>query len=173
MNALIPQSHSAQKMIKEECDERLKMLPVYMMASMTMVLLDKGHVEVDEMQDILLEIENLYQGINGGYLDFKDIIYALEKEYGIKLHFVDNIKNKKPWLKDAEAHIHTHATIKPLSQTTLIENLETKQPLLKEFCKMHRLKNGDYYKATDYLKWVQNLPPSELMNIVQRSVLNV
>lgn len=99
MNALTPQSRSARKMIKEECDERLKLLPVYMTASWTMVLLDKGHIEACEMQEILVEVEKLYQSITGNYISFEDVCRAVETEYGVRLNFVDNIKDKNPWLR--------------------------------------------------------------------------
>ena len=99
MNALTPQSRSARKMIKEECDERLKLLPTYANASWIMVLLDKGHIEPCEMQEILIEVEKLYQSINENYISLEDVCRAVETEYGIRINFVDNIKDKNPWLR--------------------------------------------------------------------------
>lgn len=121
MNALTPQSRSARKMIQEECDERLKMLPVYMTASWTMVLLDKGHIETCEMQEILVEVEKLYQSIVGKYLSFEDVCRALETEYGIRLNFVDNIKDKNPWLRKSANKKPAQKT-SPLPDDPLVED---------------------------------------------------
>lgn len=122
MNALTPQSRSVRKMIKEECDERLKMLPIYMNASWIMVLLDKGHIETAEMQEILLEVEKLYQSITGNYISFEDVCRAVETEYGIRINFVDNIKDKNPWLRKNTDKKPAQKTL-PLPEDPLVEDV--------------------------------------------------
>ena len=40
---------------------------------------------------------------------------------------------------------------------TEITGLSECQPLFQEFCKVHGLQDGDFYKAVDYLFWVDGL----------------
>lgn len=88
MKALLPNSKTASKLIKEECDRRIDQTAQYMLACMTMVLLDKAHVSSDEIQTIIQEIEKLFNSINTGYLNFDDVINTLKEDYDINLHFV-------------------------------------------------------------------------------------
>lgn len=100
MDALTPTSKYGKKMINEECDDRLRKLPVYANASWILVLLDKGHVKSSEIQEILAEVEELYQSITNNYLSLDDVCRTVMTEYGIRLNFVDNIKDKNPWLRN-------------------------------------------------------------------------
>lgn len=59
-----------------------------------------------------------------------------------------------------------------MSEKTLIENLETKNPLFREFCKINGLKNGDYYKAVDYILWCDSLTMKESIEIVRKYIPN-
>lgn len=49
-----------------------------------------------------------------------------------------------------------------------IENLESKQPLFQEFCKINNLKNNDYYKPVDYIFWCDTLTLIQQLNIVRK-----
>lgn len=89
MKALTPNGKTASKLIREECDRRIDQTAQYMLACMTMVLLDKAHISSDEIQTVIQEIENLFNSINTGYLDFNDVIETLKKDYDINLHFVN------------------------------------------------------------------------------------
>lgn len=40
---------------------------------------------------------------------------------------------------------------------TEITGLNKRQPLFQEFCEVHGLKDGDFYRAVDYLFWVDKL----------------
>ena len=42
------------------------------------------------------------------------------------------------------------------------------QPLFKEFCKVHGLKDGDFYKAVDYLFWVDGFTLAEQIAIIRK-----
>lgn len=88
MKALTPNGKTASKLIKEECDRRTDQTAQWMLACMTMVLLDKAHVSSDEIQTIIQEIEKLFNSINTGYLNFNDVINTLKEDYDINLHFV-------------------------------------------------------------------------------------
>lgn len=88
MKALIPTGKSASKLIHEECDRRIDQASQWMLACMTMVLLDKAHIDPDEIQTIIKEIEKLFSSITAGYLDFNDVIKTLQDDYGINMYFV-------------------------------------------------------------------------------------
>lgn len=51
---------------------------------------------------------------------------------------------------------------------TEISNLKEKNPLFREFCKIHGLKEGDYYSAIDYLEYCDGLTRSEILKITQK-----
>lgn len=42
------------------------------------------------------------------------------------------------------------------------------QPLFQEFCKVHGLKDGDFYKAVDYLFWVDGFTLAEQIAIIRK-----
>lgn len=42
------------------------------------------------------------------------------------------------------------------------------QPLFQEFCKVQGLKDGDFYKAVDYLFWVDRLTLTERIAIIRK-----
>ncbi len=88
MKALTPNSKTATKLIKEECDRRIDQTSQWLIACMTMVLLDKAHISPEEIQTIIQEIEKLFNSINTGYLNFDDVMNTLKEEYDINLHFV-------------------------------------------------------------------------------------
>ena len=49
-----------------------------------------------------------------------------------------------------------------------IMGLSDCQPLFKEFCKVHGLKDGDFYKAVDYLFWVDGLTLVDQIAIIRK-----
>ena len=49
-----------------------------------------------------------------------------------------------------------------------ITGLNECQPLFQEFCKVHGLKDGDFYKAVDYLFWVDGFSLSEQIAIIRK-----
>jgi hypothetical protein len=49
-----------------------------------------------------------------------------------------------------------------------IQGLESKQPLFKEFCKINKLSEGSFYKATDYIFWVDKLSIGEQLAIIRK-----
>lgn len=49
-----------------------------------------------------------------------------------------------------------------------IQCLENKQPIFKEFCKIHSLKNGDFYKPKDYIAFADKLSFLEISKIIQK-----
>ena len=49
-----------------------------------------------------------------------------------------------------------------------IMGLAVAQPLFKEFCKVHGLKDGDFYRAIDYLFWVDGLTLVEQIAIIRK-----
>jgi hypothetical protein len=51
-----------------------------------------------------------------------------------------------------------------------IEDLEHKQPLFREFCEINGLKNGDYYKAADFIFWCDSLTIRESISIVRKYI---
>lgn len=44
---------------------------------------------------------------------------------------------------------------------TEIKNLQEKNPLFREFCKINGLKDGDYYSAVDYIEYCDGCKNSE------------
>lgn len=42
------------------------------------------------------------------------------------------------------------------------------QPLFQEFCKVRGLKDGDFYKAVDYLFWVDGFTLAEQIAIIRK-----
>ena len=50
---------------------------------------------------------------------------------------------------------------------TEITGLSKCQPLFQEFCKINGLCDGDFYKATDYLFWVDTLNLAERIEIIR------
>lgn len=54
--------------------------------------------------------------------------------------------------------------------TAMVEimGLNECQPLFKEFCKAHGLQDGDFYKAIDYLFWVDGLSLAEQIAIIRK-----
>ena len=49
-----------------------------------------------------------------------------------------------------------------------IENLESKQPLFQEFCKINNLKDNDYYEPVDYIFWCDTLTRIQQLNIIRK-----
>lgn len=49
-----------------------------------------------------------------------------------------------------------------------IMGLSDCQPLFQEFCKVHGLKDGDFYKAVDYLFWVNGFTLAEQIAIIRK-----
>ena len=54
------------------------------------------------------------------------------------------------------------------SEMTKIEWLTECQPLFQEFCKVHGLEDGDFYKAIDYIFWVDALTIAEQIAIIRK-----
>ncbi len=54
------------------------------------------------------------------------------------------------------------------AEMTKIEGLSKCQPLFQEFCKVHGLKNGDFYKAIDYIFWVDGFTLAEQIAIIRK-----
>lgn len=51
-----------------------------------------------------------------------------------------------------------------------IMGLSDCQPLFQEFCKVHCLKDGDFYRAIDYLLWVDSLTLSKQLEIIRKYI---
>ena len=49
-----------------------------------------------------------------------------------------------------------------------IMGLSECQPLFQEFCKVHSLQDGDFYKAVDYLFWVDGFTLAEQIAIIRK-----
>lgn len=49
-----------------------------------------------------------------------------------------------------------------------IMGLSDCQPLFQEFCKVHGLKGGDFYKAVDYLFWADGFTLAEQIAIIRK-----
>ena len=49
-----------------------------------------------------------------------------------------------------------------------IKGLSECQPLFQEFCKVHGLQDGDFYKAVDYLFWVDCFTLAEQIAIIRK-----
>ena len=47
-----------------------------------------------------------------------------------------------------------------MREKTKICNLQEKNPLFREFCKIHGLKDGDYYSGIDYIDFCNGLTRS-------------
>lgn len=54
------------------------------------------------------------------------------------------------------------------SEMTKIEWLTECQPLFQEFCKVHGLEDGDFYKAIDYIFWVDAFTIAEQIAIIRK-----
>lgn len=55
-----------------------------------------------------------------------------------------------------------------MREMTEIKNLQEKNPLFREYCKINGLKDGDYYSAIDYLEYCDGLTRSEILKITQK-----
>lgn len=55
-----------------------------------------------------------------------------------------------------------------MREKTKICNLQEKNPLFREFCKIHGLKDGDYYSGIDYIDFCDGLSMSEILKITQK-----
>ena len=51
---------------------------------------------------------------------------------------------------------------------TEITGLSEGQPLFQEFCKVHGLQDGDFYKAIDYIFWVDGFTLAEQIAIIRK-----
>ena len=51
---------------------------------------------------------------------------------------------------------------------TEITGLSECQPIFREFCKVHGLKDGDFYKAIDYIFWVDEFTLAEQIAIIRK-----
>lgn len=49
-----------------------------------------------------------------------------------------------------------------------IKNLQEKNPLFHEFCKINGLKEGDYYSPIDYIDYCNGLTRQEILKIAQK-----
>ena len=49
-----------------------------------------------------------------------------------------------------------------------ITGLTECQPLFREFCKIQGLHNGDFYRAVDYLFWVDGFTLAEQIEIIRK-----
>ena len=49
-----------------------------------------------------------------------------------------------------------------------ITGLSDCQPLFQEFCRVHGLKDGDFYKAVDYVFWVESFNLAEQVAIIRK-----
>ena len=49
-----------------------------------------------------------------------------------------------------------------------IMGLSECQPLFQEFCKVNSLQDGDFYKAVDYLFWVDGFTLAEQIAIIRK-----
>lgn len=54
------------------------------------------------------------------------------------------------------------------AEMTEIKGLSKCQPLFQEFCKVHGLKDGDSYRAVDYLFWVDGFCLAEQIAIIRK-----
>ena len=54
------------------------------------------------------------------------------------------------------------------AEMTGIKGLCECQPLFQEFCKVHDLQDGDFYKAVDYLFWVDGFTLAEQISIIRK-----
>lgn len=49
-----------------------------------------------------------------------------------------------------------------------IKGLSEKQPLFQEFCKINGLSEGDSFKSTDYINWVDCLSLAAQIQIIRK-----
>lgn len=49
-----------------------------------------------------------------------------------------------------------------------ITELNKCQPLFQEFCKIKGLRDGDFYKSTDYIFWADRLTLAEMIEIIRK-----
>jgi hypothetical protein len=49
-----------------------------------------------------------------------------------------------------------------------IQDLETKQPIFKEYCEINCLKNGDFYKPKDFIIFSDSLSYSDIVRIIKK-----
>ena len=54
------------------------------------------------------------------------------------------------------------------AEMTEIKGLCECQPLFQEFCKVHGLQDGDFYKAVDYMFWVDGFTLAEQISIIRK-----
>ena len=54
------------------------------------------------------------------------------------------------------------------AEMTEIKGLSECQPLFQEFCKVHDLQDGDFYKAIDYIFWVDSITLAEMITIIRK-----
>jgi len=55
-----------------------------------------------------------------------------------------------------------------MREMTEIKNLQEKNPLFREYCKINGLKDGDYYSAVEYLEYCDGLTRFEVLKITQK-----
>lgn len=55
-----------------------------------------------------------------------------------------------------------------MKSLTEIKNLQEKNPLFLEFCKIHGLKEGDYYSEVEYLEYCDGLTLDQSIEIVRK-----
>ena len=53
---------------------------------------------------------------------------------------------------------------------TEITGLSKCQPLFQEFCKVKGLRDGDFYRAIDYLLWVDGLTLAKQLEIIRKYI---
>ena len=51
-----------------------------------------------------------------------------------------------------------------------IMGLSECQPLFQEFCKVKGLRDGDFYRAIDYLLWVDGLTLAKQLEIIRKYI---
>lgn len=54
------------------------------------------------------------------------------------------------------------------AEMTEIKGLSECQPLFQEFCKVNGLQEGDFYRAVDYLFWVDGFTLAEQIAIIRK-----
>ena len=54
------------------------------------------------------------------------------------------------------------------AEITRIEGLTECQPLFQEFCKVNGLKNGDFYRAVDYIFWADSLSLADMIETIRK-----
>ena len=51
-----------------------------------------------------------------------------------------------------------------------IMGLSERRPLFQEFCKVKGLRDGDFYRAIDYLLWVDSLTLAKQFEIIRKYI---